>query len=844
MSSTLFAFLLCSMVLLHIFVVAQTRSNKIIDHSLLKETSKVSWVVSSSGEINQTRRNITVGDSLFAETTSNNNFSAWVVSPLGHFAFGFLPLEDSNHFLLSIWYAKIPDKTVVWYANGDTPAPKGSKVELIDDDGLVLTAPNGEQLWKTNSPDGKVQQGFLKDNGNFVLLDENHHGVWETFKHPKDTLLPSQTLEKGERLSSRFLESNYSEGRFEMLLQMDGILSIHALNSPSAYANENYYESRTEESNTSSPGTRLVFGPLGYVYVLRKNNEKYNLSTWSGASTNESYFRATLNFDGVFTLYQHSKSSLGSDGWSAIWSQPDNICLSRLATEGSGVCGFNSVCTLGSNQRPSCQCPKWYSLVDPNDPYGSCKPDFIQGCAEDELIGKEDIAEYDFEVLINTDWPLSDYVLLKPFTEEQCKQSCLEDCMCAVTIYKSGNDCFKKKLPLSNGRVDVGLNGAKTFIKVRKDNSSLLVPQAKVNENSKSSLSLVAWILFGSSSFLNVMFIAALCMSFFFIFHYKKKHRGIGKSDNALETNLRCFGYEELERATNDFKKELGRGSVGVVYEGVINIGSAIPIAVKKLNTLLFQQVEMEFKNELHAIGLTHHKNLVRLIGYCEAEKERLLVYEYMSNGTLASLIFNKVKPGWKLRLEIAFGVARGLAYLHEECITQIIHCDIKPQNILLDEYHNARISDFGLAKLLKMNQSRTNTAIRGTKGYVALEWFKNMAITAKVDVYSYGVLLLEIICSRRNVEMDLEEEEKVILTDWACDCYSRGTFDPLVKDDKEALDDKRNMKKLVMISIWCIQEDPSLRPTMRKVTQMLEGVVEVQPPPFPSQFSRHSQNP
>lgn len=117
-----------------------------------------------------------------------------------------------------------------------------------------------------------------------------------------------------------------------------------------------------------------------------------------------------------------------------------------------GVCGFNSFCTLGGDQRSSCQCPKWYSLLDPNHPYGSSKLDFIQGCAEDELIGrKEDVAEYDFEVLINTDWPLLDYVLLKPFTEEQCKQSCLEDWMCAVTIFRSGNSCFKKKLPLSNG---------------------------------------------------------------------------------------------------------------------------------------------------------------------------------------------------------------------------------------------------------------------------------------------------------------------------------------------------------------------------------------------------------
>ncbi|KAL3027889.1 hypothetical protein AAZX31_03G082000 [Glycine max] len=337
----------------------------------------------------QSRRNIVVGDSLLAETTSNNNnLSSWVVSPLGDFAFGFVLLEDTNNFLVFIWYAKIPEKIVVWYTNGETPASKGSKVELTADDESVLTVPNGELLWK----------------------NDNHNGVlWETLKDPRDTLLPSQPLEKGEKLLSRFLESNFSKGRFELLLQMDGILSIHALNSPSEYANENYCETRTEESNTSSPGTRLVFEPLGY-----------NLSTWSGASTNESSFRETLNFDGIFTLYQHAKSSSESDAWSPIWS--------------------------------SCQCPKWYSLLDPNHPYGSSKLDFIQGCAEDELIGrKEDVAEYDFEVLINTDWPLSDYVLLKPFTEEQCKQSCLEDWMCAVTIFRSGNSCFKKKLPLSNG---------------------------------------------------------------------------------------------------------------------------------------------------------------------------------------------------------------------------------------------------------------------------------------------------------------------------------------------------------------------------------------------------------
>ena len=149
------------------------------------------------------------------------------------------------------------------------------------------------------------------------------------------------------------------------------------------------------------------------------------------------------------------------------------------------------------------------------------------------------------------------------------------------------------------------------------------------------------------------------------------------------------------------------------------------------------------------------------------------------------------------------------------------------------------RISDFGLAKLLRLNQSKTHTNIRGTKGYVAPEWFRNMPITPKFDVYSYGVVLLEIICCHRSVDMETIEEEKAILTDWAYDCYREGALDALVEYNVEELDDKEKLEGYVMVAIWCIQEDPSLRPTMRRVTQMLEGVVEVLVPPCPFLFGR-----
>ncbi|KZV27363.1 receptor-like protein kinase 1 [Dorcoceras hygrometricum] len=183
----------------------------------------------------------------------------------------------------------------------------------------------------------------------------------------------------------------------------------------------------------------------------------------------------------------------------------------------------------------------------------------------------------------------------------------------------------------------------------------------------------------------------------------------------------------------------------------------------------------------------------------------------------------------------MAIGVAQGLTYLHEECSKQIIHCDIKPQNILLDENNNARIADFGLSKLLMMDQSRTLTDIRGTKGYVAPEWFRNTKITAKVDVYSFGVLLLEIVSCRRSLN-DLENgDELSVLTDLAWDCYMEGKLDLMTQNDHEAVDDLERVERFVKVALWCIQEDSSLRPSMKKACQMLEGVVQVEDPRCPS---------
>ncbi|PRQ24795.1 putative protein kinase RLK-Pelle-SD-2b family [Rosa chinensis] len=233
----------------------------------------------------------------------------------------------------------------------------------------------------------------------------------------------------------------------------------------------------------------------------------------------------------------------------------------------------------------------------------------------------------------------------------------------------------------------------------------------------------------------------------------------------------------------------------------------------------------------MNAIGRTHHKNLVKLLGYCHDGTNRLLVYEYMTNGSLANFLFKSYggRPTWEDRVSIALNVAQGILYLHEECETQIIHCDIKPENILMTEQKCAKLADFGLANLFKADQSRTYTGFRGTRGYVAPEWHRFMSITVKADVYSFGIVLLEIICCRRVSTMAIPKDQAT-LENWMYHCLEANELDKLVKDDDGI--DTNKFREMVKLGLCCIQEDPSLRPSMKKVVLMLEGILEIPSPP------------
>ncbi|XP_059281314.1 G-type lectin S-receptor-like serine/threonine-protein kinase RLK1 [Lycium ferocissimum] len=405
--------------------------------------------------------------------TATDGTTPWL-SPSGDFAFGFQKLQDNkDQFLLCICATRI-------------------KIQS----GLILSDPQGTTLWRTDLIVGNIDYGLMNDTGNFVIMgSDSTNPLWESFRNPTDTLLPTQTLERGSFLVSQKSEANFTQGRFYLRMLDNGnlVLVTQSVPSNSDYDNEYYNSGTFDTTNATNSGDKLVFEENGMMYVLKRNNQRQILTPLSIPSASQNYHRVTLNFDGVLSHYYHSRIS-NSSGWNILWSQPNNICIEIGGERGPGACGYNNVCNLGTNQRPICNCPQEYSLVDPNDAYGHCKPDFSISCDE---VGKgppED--SYSIITIRDTGWPKSDFQKISPSTEQDCQSACLHDCFCAVATYTS-NSCWKKNLPLRNGRIDTSLN-LKAFMKIRKDGVPPLSPGLP-NPGSRQSKSWRNWPIMAST---------------------------------------------------------------------------------------------------------------------------------------------------------------------------------------------------------------------------------------------------------------------------------------------------------------------------------------------------------
>ncbi|XP_048229110.1 uncharacterized protein LOC8274361 [Ricinus communis] len=331
------------------------------------------------------------------------------------------------------------------------------------------------------------------------------------------------------------------------------------------------------------------------------------------------------------------------------------------------------------------------------------------------------------------------------------------------------------------------------------------------------------------------------------VFHvyriYRKQKENQARIEKFLEDYKALkptrYSYADLKRITNQFKDKLGQGAYGTVFKG--RLSDEIFVAVKELNNSTGNGEE--FINEVGTMGRIHHVNVVRLVGFCADGFRRALVYEFLPNESLEKFIFSNdgdnSSLGWEKLEDIALGIAKGIEYLHQGCDQRILHFDIKPHNILLDDNFTPKISDFGLAKLCAKDQSAVSmTAARGTMGYIAPEVFSRNfgSVSYKSDVYSFGMLLLEMVGGRKNIDIDVENSSQVFFPEWI---YKHLDQEEELRIRILEIGDAKIAKKLTIVGLWCIQWYPADRPSMKVVVQMLEeegGALTMPPNPFNSE--------
>ncbi|CAN4105674.1 unnamed protein product [Withania somnifera] len=303
----------------------------------------------------------------------------------------------------------------------------------------------------------------------------------------------------------------------------------------------------------------------------------------------------------------------------------------------------------------------------------------------------------------------------------------------------------------------------------------------------------------------------------------KKKQR---KDLEGMELQTVSFTLKQIKAATNNFdaSNKIGEGGFGAVYKGQLSDGTSV--AVKQLSRQS-KQGDREFLNEIGMISCLQHPNLVKLHGCCIEGTELLLVYEYLENNSLARILFNSEKSqmilDWPTRFKICVGIAKGLAFLHEESSVRIVHRDIKATNVLLDRDLNPKISDFGLARLTEDDNTHISTRVAGTIGYMAPEYALWGYLTYKADVYSYGIVLLETVSGKNNNNY-MPSDNFICLLDWACHLLQNGKLEELIDDKLGSQFSKEEAERIVKVALLCTSATPTLRPMMSEAVRMLEG--------------------
>ncbi|XP_010057699.2 G-type lectin S-receptor-like serine/threonine-protein kinase At4g27290 [Eucalyptus grandis] len=729
-----------------------------------------------------------------------------LVSAGAKFELGFFGAGNSSNRYVGIWFYNFPAKTIVWVANRDDPINGSSGVLQIGTGGnLIIVDGTGRAVWGSihtaNLTSNNVAARLL-DSGNLVLIDENNHGsgnfLWQSFDHPFDTLLAGMKLGWDLRIGlNRYLTSwrdldDPSTGDITYAVELQGL--------PQKFLRRN---ASIIERSGPWDGNQFSGVPMNPNAII---NPKFVMTA------QEVYYTYQLNNDSTITRAVLSPSGTlhrcvwnNNMQWTVIYELPNDSC------DEYSKCGPNAVCTIGDARM--CSCLTGYT---PKSPQEWAMLVWSSGCVKKKPLNCP--KGEGFEKLEGVKVPdMLGYWVNKSMSLDECRAKCLKNCTCTAyaqaDIAGKGSGC----LLWYGDLIDI----RKLIQSSSNQNVFIRVMASDLGNHKWKSWLVVAAV----AALLSLAILLLLC------FWRRRTEKRLGKisevqarSEDNLE--LPILDLEDITRATNSFSSlnKIGEGGFGPVYKGLTSDG--VQIAVKRLSQNSRQGCD-EFKNEVLLIARLQHRNLVKLLGCCIDGEERMLVYEYMPNGSLDSLIFGNRGGNslvWRWRFDIIVGVARGLLYLHRDSRLRIIHRDLKASNVLLDSEMNPKISDFGMARAFRRDQLLEKTKrVAGTYGYMSPEYAIDGIFSTKSDVFSFGVLVLEIISGRRNREFH-HHDHNFNLLGHAWKLWLQGKAIELIDRQMEDSFPLSEVIRCIQIGLLCVQQSPDQRPTMSSVLLMLDS--------------------
>lgn len=753
----------------------------------------------------------------------NSIFKAGFFSPGGGF---------SSDFYFSVVH--VDSGSTIWSSNRDSPVSNSGKMNLSLQGISVVEDGKGQiPVWSTPVLASPVYSLRLTDAGNLLLLDRFNASLWESFKFPTDTIVLGQTLPLGMFLSGSVSRYDFSTGDYKFVVgESDGLMQ---------WKGQNYWKLRMHTGanvDSNFPVEYLTITTTGLAFMGRNGTVIIRVAL----SPSSDFRLAKMDSSGKFIVSRFSGKEPVTE-----FSGPTDSCQIPL------VCGKLGLCHLdNASENKSCSCPdEMRSDADKS----TCVPtsqslSFPVSCEASNVSYLQLGSGVSYFATHFSD-PVEHGIELSA-----CHDLCNKNCSCLGVFYENtSGSCYLVKDSF----------GSLSLVKNSPDNQDLIgyvklstkKPNAQPldNKNRGYKFPLIALVLLPCSGFLLVITIGFLwwrrcaVMKYSSIREKQATRPGSFGSGDLGSFHIpglpQKFEFEELKQATDNFKLQIGSGGFGAVYKGTLPDETLV--AVKKITNHGLHG-RQEFCTEIAIIGNIRHTNLVKLRGFCARGRQLLLVYEYMNHGSLEKTLFGGNGPvlEWQERFDIALGTARGLAYLHSGCDQKIIHCDVKPENILLHDHFQPKISDFGLSKLLSQEESSLFTTMRGTRGYLAPEWITNAAISEKADVYSYGMVLLELVSGRKNCSFrsrsnSVTEENNqnqnsssssttssalVYFPLYALDMHEQGRYMELADPRLEGRVTSQEVGKLVRIALCCVHEEPALRPTMAAIVGMFEGSI------------------